>query len=424
LGGRLCAALPSRARACVGVCVRVGARARASECVRGRGWKGNRPPRGEGRSLPLPRRPPPHFPSSSLSLPPSAGLRAHGACPAPRSWRSRWGACWAGDPKAPWPVAAGATVQVKSLRIKLQKLQEKAVEDDDYDKAEALRHRLEELDTEKSSLHFQLPSRQPALCSLLGHLHAQAQAAAQGRAAPPACGEDPHAPPRGEPKLLEPSAQDSLRVSVTRRDWLLQEKQQLQKEIEALQARMSMLEAKDQQLRRDMEEQELLLRWEDCDLPALVCGLSPGELREVSEALRDTLALASQIPLRAEPPETLTSLQEQIKSLNLSLKEITAKVCMSERLCSTLRKKVNDIEAQLPALLEAKMLAVSGNHFSTAKELTEEIRSVTSEREALEGLLDKLRALSSRNVQKLGGLKEEYSRLRRELDEGDTAYGK
>lgn len=69
---------------------------------------------------------------------------------------------------------------------------------------------------------------------------------------------------------------------------------------------MSVLEAKDQQLRRDIEEQELLLRWEDCDLPALVCGLSPSELREVSEALRDTLALASQIPLRAEPPETLT----------------------------------------------------------------------------------------------------------------------
>lgn len=69
---------------------------------------------------------------------------------------------------------------------------------------------------------------------------------------------------------------------------------------------MSVLEAKDQQLKREIEEQEHLLRWEDCDLPALVCGLSPGELREVSEALRDTLALASQIPLRAEPPETLT----------------------------------------------------------------------------------------------------------------------
>lgn len=53
------------------------------------------------------------------------------------------------------------------------------------------------------------------------------------------------------------------------------------------------------------------------------------------------------------------SLQKRMKSLNLSLKEITTKVCMSERLCSTLRKKVHDIETQLPALLEAKMLALS-----------------------------------------------------------------
>lgn len=73
-----------------------------------------------------------------------------------------------------------------------------------------------------------------------------------------------------------------------------------------------------------------------------------------------------------------------------------------------------------PSLLQC----ATGNHFSTAKELTEEIRSLTSEREALEGLLDKLRALSSRNVQKLGGVKEDYSRLRRQLDEGETAYGK
>uniref|UniRef100_A0A452TK86 DISC1 scaffold protein n=1 Tax=Ursus maritimus TaxID=29073 RepID=A0A452TK86_URSMA len=298
-------------------------------------------------------------------------------------------------------------LEVKSLQLKLQKLQEKAVEDDDYDKAEALRHRLDELEKEKSSLQFQLPSRQPALCSLLGHLHAQAQAAVRHRATQPACSDDPHAPPRIEPKLLEATAQDTLRVSITRRDWLLQEKQQLQKEIEALQARMSVLEAKDQQLRREIDEQEQLLPWQGCDLTALVGGLSLGELQEVSKALRDTLALASQIPLCAEPPETVRSLQERIKSLNLSLKDITAKVCMSEKLSSTLRKKVNDIETQLPALLEAKMLAISGNHFSTAKELTEEIRSLTSEKEGLEGLLDKLRVLSSRN-----------------LDQGETAYGK
>ena len=42
--------------------------------------------------------------------------------------------------------------------------------------AEMIQQRLEALEKERSSLHFQLPSRQPALSGLLGHLRAQAQA--------------------------------------------------------------------------------------------------------------------------------------------------------------------------------------------------------------------------------------------------------
>lgn len=66
----------------------------------------------------------------------------------------------------------------------------------------------------------------------------------------------------------------------------------------------------------------------------------------------------------------------------------------------------------------------AGNHFCTAKELTEEIRSLTSERDGLEGLLNKLLVLSCRNVKKLGRVKEDYNSLRRELDHGEAAYGK
>ncbi|XP_036916142.1 disrupted in schizophrenia 1 protein [Sturnira hondurensis] len=307
-------------------------------------------------------------------------------------------------------------LEVNSLRSKLQKLQEKAIEDDDYDNAEALKRRLEDLEKEKGGLHFQLPSRQPALRSLLVYLGAQAEAALC-QAAQQVGGEDTPAP-----LGAEPPAQDHLGVSITRRDWLLQEKQQLQKEITALQARMSVLEAKDQQLRREIDLQEQLLLWQGCDLSALMGRLSPGELQEVREAVQDTLALANQIPLPAGPPESIRSLQERVKPLTLSLKEITAKVCRTEKLCSALRKEVNEIETQLPALLEAKMLAVSGSHFGTAKELTEEIRALTSEREGLEGLLHTLSALSSRSIRKLGSVREDYSRLRRDLDHGKMAH--
>ncbi|XP_070930399.1 disrupted in schizophrenia 1 protein isoform X10 [Macaca nemestrina] len=68
-------------------------------------------------------------------------------------------------------------VEVITLRLKLQKLQEDAVENDDYDKAETLQQRLEDLEQENINLHFQLPSRQPALSSFLGHLAAQVQSA-------------------------------------------------------------------------------------------------------------------------------------------------------------------------------------------------------------------------------------------------------
>nr|XP_035137040.2 disrupted in schizophrenia 1 protein isoform X11 [Callithrix jacchus] len=119
-------------------------------------------------------------------------------------------------------------VEVISLRLKLQKLQEDAVEDDDYDKAEMLKQRLEDLEQEKISVYFQLPSRQPALSSFLGHLAAQVQAALRRGATEQASGDGTQAPLRMEPRLLEPTAQDNLHVSITRRDWLLQEKQQLQ----------------------------------------------------------------------------------------------------------------------------------------------------------------------------------------------------
>jgi disrupted in schizophrenia 1 protein len=68
---------------------------------------------------------------------------------------------------------------------------------------------------------------------------------------------------------------------------------------------MSVLEAKDQQLRREMEEFELQLQWQSCNLMPLMARLSPGQLQEASQATRDTLASARQVPFFVEPPETI-----------------------------------------------------------------------------------------------------------------------
>ncbi|XP_038252748.1 disrupted in schizophrenia 1 protein [Dermochelys coriacea] len=351
-----------------------------------------------------------------------------------------------------------STLKIKSLMLRLQRLQEKAIEEDDYDKADKFRRKLEELEREKNCSKFQLPSRHPSIISFLDRFSAQVQAALFW-AADRVGSEEAQLWQNNEQKLLGPAYQKRIKISATKRNQLLQEKQWLQEEIEDLRARLAVLETKDQQLRRDIEEQDRFIQSQDCELTALLSCVSLRELQEISKALDDTLALSYQIPSSLDLPGTIkrhiyqkhfipsainesssvstcslfTStytfspslamcLQEKEQSLNMSIKEMTAKVCASQKLCSTLRRKVSDIETQLPALLEAKMLAVSGSNFCTAKDLAEEIRSLTSEREGLEGLLNELLVLNARNVRKLEGIKEDFNRLKQELEHGESAF--
>lgn len=97
-------------------------------------------------------------------------------------------------------------------------------------------------------------------------------------------------------------------------------------------------------------------------------------------------------------------------------------MCSGEKLCSSLRRRLSDLDTRLPALLEAKMLALSGSCFSTAKELTEEIWALSSEREGLEMFLGRLLALSSRNSRRLGIVKEDHLRCRQDLALQDAAH--
>nr|XP_048306147.1 disrupted in schizophrenia 1 protein isoform X2 [Myodes glareolus] len=305
-------------------------------------------------------------------------------------------------------------LEVTSLSLKLQTLQEKAIEAGDFDKAETLRQRLEDLEEEKGRLPWALPSQQPALGRFLGYLAAQTQMALYG-ATQRSGSDDSEAPHEEEPQT---TAQDGLPASIARRNWLIREKQQLQKEMEALQSRMSALEAREQQLSRELEEQETLLQWQGCDPRPLLAQLSPGQLQEISKALGET----AQAPLHVEPPEALRSLQERTKSLNMAIRDITAQVCSGERLCSSLRRRLSDLDTRLPQLLEAKMLAISGSHFCTAKELTEEIRALSSEQEGLESLLGRLLALSSRSIRRLSSVKEDYIRCSQDLALQEAAH--
>ncbi|XP_064504901.1 disrupted in schizophrenia 1 protein isoform X2 [Pseudopipra pipra] len=315
-----------------------------------------------------------------------------------------------------------STLKIKSLILRLQRLQEKAIEEDDYDRADKFRRKLEELEKEKRSLKFQLPSRHPSVSSFLDRFITQVQAALRWAADHRVRHEENNLCHEKEHKLLRSTYQERMQVSATKRSQLFQEKKWLQKEIEDLRTRLTILEAKDQQLRREIEEQDRLIQSQDCELAALLGCISLRELQEISKAVDDTLAASYQIPFSLDLPGTIKSLQEKERLFSMSIKETTAKVCTSQKLCSTLRRKVSDIETQLPALLEAKMLAVSGSNFGTAKDLAEEIRSLTSEKEGLEGLLNELLVLSAKNVRKLERIKDDYTRLKQELEQGETAF--
>ncbi|NXN20009.1 DISC1 protein, partial [Indicator maculatus] len=315
-----------------------------------------------------------------------------------------------------------STLKVISSISRLQRLQEKAIEEDDYDRADKFRRRLEELEKEKKSLQFQLPSRHPSISSFLDRFVTQTQAALRWAADYRIRLEETQLWHEIKHKLLRSTYQERMQVSATKRKQLFQEKICLQKEIEDLRERLAVLEAKDRQLRREIEEQDSLIQSQDCELTALLGYVSLRELQEISKAVDETLASSYQIPFSLDLPGAIKSLQEKEKSFSMSIKETTAKVCTSQKLCSTLRRKVSDIECQLPSLLEARMLAVSGNNFGTAKDLTEEIRLLTSEKEGLEGLLNELSVLSARNLQKLERVKDDYTRLKQELEQGEAAF--
>ncbi|NWR14778.1 DISC1 protein, partial [Emberiza fucata] len=319
-----------------------------------------------------------------------------------------------------------STLKLKSLILRLQRLQEKAIEEDDYDRGENCSSLLPTGSCCFLFYSFFLPllvlfyissiAVTRSFFFLLFFFFFQRVRHEENGL----CHEK-------ELRLLRSTSQERMQVSATKRSQLFQEKKRLQKEIEDLRTRLAILEGKDQQLRREIEEQDRLIQSQDCELAALLGCISLRELQEIGKAVDDTLASSYRIPFSLDLPGAIkrylnSNLDVESYIFLYVLLNWLSVVCTSQKLCSTLRRKVSDIETQLPALLEAKMLAVSGNNFGTAKDLAEEIRSLTSEKEGLEGLLNELLVLSARNTRKLERIKDDYTRLKQELEQGETAF--
>ncbi|KAJ8361425.1 hypothetical protein SKAU_G00179500 [Synaphobranchus kaupii] len=317
--------------------------------------------------------------------------------------------------------------QIEAMMLKLQRLQQKAILEDDYDTAERFGQKLEELRGEKSSLRLGLPSRHPALSHLLERLRVGVCAALQETAGS-------HSGEMQQVAVEErgrgsPLGRDSTQDPRKRREHLLQEKKLVQEEMQTLRCRMQELQRRSQRLEEELLQddqlgEELLQEEEHLEegvAPALR-SCSPAQLQELSRALDDLVTSEHHAQIYAQPPPLLLRLKEQEEALKACIKETTAKVVMSQRVGGGLQRKVSASETQLLALHEAKLAAISGSDFSSAKELKAELKALYGERDRLESLARRLQALSSGNSRELARMKSEHSLLKQDLEHRQAQY--
>ncbi|KAM9847496.1 disrupted in schizophrenia 1 protein [Aulostomus maculatus] len=299
--------------------------------------------------------------------------------------------------------------KIESMMLKLQRLQQKAILDDDYDAAERFGKKLEELCRERGALKLGLPSRQPSVALFLERLRQVVHSALQ-RA---------DVSQHREADAVEQSAssQDPLHC----RDRLVQERRIVEDEIEALQRRLMELRDRSRCLEQQIQQAEQQVEAEELEGSVLrTCTVA--QLSDMSRTLQDLVTSENRMQISVSPPPSMLRLQEQEQALNLSIKEATAKVVMSQRLGSSLRRKVSETETQLLALHEAKLAAISGNDFSSAKELKAEMKAVYLERDRLEALAKRLHSLSSGSSQELARMKEQRQQLRQELEQREAQH--
>ncbi|XP_073690660.1 disrupted in schizophrenia 1 protein [Garra rufa] len=297
--------------------------------------------------------------------------------------------------------------KIESIMMKLQRLQHKAVLDDDYDTAERFGKKLEELRRERATLKPGLPSRHPEVTGFLKRLRTAVHSVIHRT--------EPHCRQNGESSDDNGSGSSQSRPRT--REKLLEEKQRIQKEMCDLQRRLEELREQSRAVEEQLELEEL----EELEEPVLR-ACDSAQLRLMGQALEDMISSEHRAQISVSPPVEIIRLQEQERALSLSIKEATAKVVMSQRLGCSLRRKVSESETQLLALHEAKLTAISGNDFSSAKELKAEIRNAYGERDRLEGLERKLQALSTGSGRDLSRMKEQHNQIKLELQEREAQY--
>ncbi|XP_053568242.1 disrupted in schizophrenia 1 protein [Bombina bombina] len=311
-----------------------------------------------------------------------------------------------------------SAVKVKALILELQQRLHKAVEEDNFSEADTLRTIIE--DKQKNTSIFCLPSRHPLVCNFLNMLQCEIQKAMHqsiyrnsGAQTTDYCSN----------VQLDLFSNEINYASFTRKEALISKRDKLQKEIEDIKTRLELLEAKDQQLKMEIEEQNNVSNNQKKEIAFLLGSMALGDLQEICNGLKETLDLSLQLTRSLEITESLKRLYEKELSLCCLKKEANAQVCTNQQLCTILQRKVNDIEMQIPSYLKDIMFDIEGNNFCVSKDFTEELKSLRFQKNWLEKLLNEI-LQKTKNVQYLDNLQKTYSKLKQNLTEEENAFKK
>ncbi|XP_072533629.1 disrupted in schizophrenia 1 protein isoform X2 [Salminus brasiliensis] len=287
--------------------------------------------------------------------------------------------------------------RIESMKFKLQRLQKKAVLDDDYDTAEHFSKKLDKLMKQQASLKPGLPSRHPKVACFLERLRVTIHNALR----------------RTNSECRQNEKSDECHMG-PEREQLLQKKELIQEEMVVLQRRLEELRKQSLALEEQLIQEERKLETVEIE-GTILQGCSPAQLRLIGQTLEDLIFFKHRVQISLSPLPCIVRLQEQEQALSIFIKEASAKVLMSQRLGNSLRRKVSESETQLLSLHEAKLAAISGSDFSTAKELKAEIKSLYGERDHLESLAKRLQTLCAGCAQDLADMNGQHSRLKKEL---------
>ncbi|MBN3308071.1 DISC1 protein, partial [Amia calva] len=317
-------------------------------------------------------------------------------------------------------------IKIESMMLKLQRLQQKAILEDDYDKAERFQNKLDELRREKSFLKVGLPSKHPVVSRFVERLKDQVHCALHQASA------DSGQSSQNRAQECSRSS-ESQQCPPLRKDRLLQEQRQIQKEIQDLQRKLVTLEARSSQLECEILEEERLMESEEGQvLPLLSCPTT--QLLDLGKTLDDLVDSEHRARLCTHLPPYIQRSQSNQASMGCAgqtspihggptsqftgLKGSAANVLVPDTTAHLQRS--SGVHASTDSFLSQ----CSGSHFTTAKELKVEIKSLYSERDRLEGLIKKMQALSVGNQRDLEKIKEDYRMLKQELGQKEAEFEK